>query len=139
MITEMSMLPELIEKNVKAYIIFIEEGKLLLVQEAIGGIRGLWGFPGGGVEKREDPEQAVKREALEEVGYVAGSIKKVGVYIEPDKNSTRHVFKGRVVGGALKLHPDELMDAKWFTLGEIDDLNMRGEWVKEVIKDVFDK
>ncbi len=41
-------------------------GLLLLVRSSVGGD---WKFPGGGVEPRESPEEALAREVLEETGY----------------------------------------------------------------------
>src|SRR3989338_5259110 len=66
------------KKRITAYALIINGDKFLLVQEAVGKIRGLWGLPGGGVKKGELPRQAAEREAEEEVGYNIEIIGKVG-------------------------------------------------------------
>ena len=49
--------------------ILIHEGKILLTQRrAQDSLGGYWEFPGGKVEKGEDPRQAVVRECREECG-----------------------------------------------------------------------
>jgi ADP-ribose pyrophosphatase len=51
-------------------------------------------FPGGVVERGEDPETAVRRELLEETGYVAARVRKLGS-VRPNPaflNNEFHVF-----------------------------------------------
>jgi 8-oxo-dGTP diphosphatase len=49
------------------YGILIHEGKILLTRKTKGPYEGLWDLPGGGIEFGEAPEEALKRELLEEV------------------------------------------------------------------------
>ncbi|MDR0928984.1 MAG: NUDIX domain-containing protein [Oscillospiraceae bacterium] len=51
----------------------LREGRLLQVREISGA-----GFPGGGVQQGETPEEAVRREVLEETGY---AVTRVGACI----------------------------------------------------------
>ena len=123
------------KKRITAYALIINGDKFLLVQEAVGKIRGLWGLPGGGVKKGELPRQAAEREAEEEVGYNIEIIGKVGTYNDKEKMSIRNVFSARVIGGELKTRKIELMDAQWFALEEVQEIKhkLRGEWVWEAI------
>src|SRR3989338_1380977 len=109
-------------------VIIEKEGKVILVQEA-GIDRGQWNHPAGWLDKGENPIAAAKREAEEETGLQVEITHLLGVYnFIKSKNLTedgieRHVLKlvfvGKVIGGTIKLDPEEIMDAKWFTPGEI--------------------
>jgi 8-oxo-dGTP pyrophosphatase MutT (NUDIX family) len=54
-----------------AYGILLKDSKILLTLKRRGPYQGLWDLPGGGIEFGETPEQALKRELLEEVSTVA--------------------------------------------------------------------
>lgn len=61
-----------------AGIVFHANGKVLLMQRANSGE---WGFPAGGVEDGETPEQAARRELMEETGHVhSGELQQIGVF-----------------------------------------------------------
>jgi 8-oxo-dGTP diphosphatase len=49
-----------------AYGVLVKDSKVLLSQKKSGPFQGLWDFPGGGIEFKETPEEALKREFLEE-------------------------------------------------------------------------
>lgn len=50
-----------------AYGVFVQDSKILLTLKKSGPYKGLWDLPGGGIEFGESPEEALKREFLEEV------------------------------------------------------------------------
>src|ERR1700722_7522784 len=53
-----------------AYGIVLLESQILLTQKKSGPYQGLWGLPGGAIEFGETPEDALKRELLEESALV---------------------------------------------------------------------
>jgi 8-oxo-dGTP diphosphatase len=51
--------------------VIVRDGRVLMVHErSLRHGREWWTLPGGGIEPGETPEQAVRREVLEEVGLV---------------------------------------------------------------------
>lgn len=57
-------------KPTAAGILFVHDGRVLLLKRAASAqdAPGTWGFPGGGIEPGETPEQAARREYGEECG-----------------------------------------------------------------------
>ena len=56
-----------------ATLICISENQLLLVKRAVDPGKGMWGLPGGFIEKEETPEMGAERELLEETN-LKGSV-----------------------------------------------------------------
>lgn len=76
-----------------AIAILYRDGKFLMqLRDNIPNIvyPGHWAFFGGHIEPGESPEAALKRELLEEIGYVPSTVSFFGYY--PDPNVLRHVF-----------------------------------------------
>lgn len=122
----------------------VQDRKVLLVQESHPQARGLWSIPLGKVEPHETPEGAAIREAREESGYDIHSEAPIASLdikgqefhsIEPYTEGTDvlHVFRGFVVGGALKAGKG-ILDARWCTAEEAEALPLRGEWVRDIIR-----
>ena len=55
-------------KQLGAYALIIENNKILLIKKNGGPYHGKLDLPGGTIEFGERPEEALKRELLEEVG-----------------------------------------------------------------------
>lgn len=55
-------------KHLGVYGLIIEDGKVVLVRKNGGPYDGKYDFPGGSIEFGETPQQALKRELLEEIG-----------------------------------------------------------------------
>ena len=60
-------------------------GELLLQQKSDDS----WSLPAGAIEPSETPEQAIKREVLEETGYITKKVRLCGVF---GGESFRHVY-----------------------------------------------
>ena len=94
----------------------------------------MWDIPGGHVELNEDPEQTIKREMMEEMGFDAGEIYFFRKYGR--ENLTDNIFWKRA-----DLNPDiiilkEGQRIKYFTREEIKDLHLAFNY-NEVLEDFF--
>lgn len=124
-------------KVVAGCVIRRDDGKYLLVQEKQPKVYGLWNLPAGHVDKGETIEDAAVREAKEESGYDVELGNKIGIYHETVDSPVRHAFVARVIGGQLKIEPEEILDVKWFSYDEIAKMKQEGklrvEWINDAI------
>lgn len=100
-------------------------------------VRGGWTLPGGGLELRESPEQAVVREVAEETGYAVRLTSMLGSAtidlpphdrMLPDGEKFLQLvcllWRGEVTGGELLVEEDGSSDdARWVAVAELDGLD----------------
>lgn len=97
--------------------------KIFATQRGYGEFKGGWEFPGGKVEEGESPEDALKREIMEELGTEI----KVGKYIDtveydyPKFHLSMKCFLCEVVSGELELKEHEA--ARWLGKGQLYDVD----------------
>lgn len=123
-------------------IIFNDEGKFLLTKRQDNG---QWCLPGGAVESGESVAEACIREIFEETGLNVRVKRLVGVYSHPDQlvvykdgNKAFIVaihFEAEIIGGELGLS-NETTDFGYFTLDEIDAMQMLGRHKERVLDTV---
>ncbi|PIZ63773.1 hypothetical protein COY17_00185 [Candidatus Saccharibacteria bacterium CG_4_10_14_0_2_um_filter_52_9] len=110
-----------------------EQGEYLLVQEKIPEAYGKWNLPAGHIDeiegKPELPTQAALREGNEETGYEFELLDDEPLLVD---DQTRpgyrfHTFWARVVGGELRVDHNEILDAGWFDLRAVMELDQSGE------------
>ena len=98
---------------------------IFATQRGYGDFNGGWEFPGGKIEEGETPEEALKREILEEleteisVGELIDTIE----YDYPTFHLSMDCFWAEIVSGDLVLKEHEA--AKWLTKDELDTV----EWL----------
>ena len=115
-------------------------GEILLVQEGKEHVKGEWNLPSGGYAKDdEDVEETIReaavRETLEETGLEVTIEGLIGVYTRDaqrsDKKNTLVIFEGKRNEGKLEPNmEEEILDAKYFSPDEINNLELRFDIMK---------
>ncbi len=118
------------KKSEKAVIAFYDDQGRILLQDrhAITETRAQWGFFGGGIESGETPEQALKREIQEELGFNLEEFEFLNNHkvILPDGESYNKIwqFVGPLKIGLQEMEQREGRSMKLFTLDEVRNLTM---------------
>jgi len=110
-----------------------KEREAVLIRQYRHGVQDvLWEIPGGVVEDDEHPAEGVKRELLEETGYLASSVVQVGkFYPNPAlQTNTMYCFLALDVEKAGEQHLDdgEQIEVHLIPLDEVVAMAKRGEF-----------
>ena len=95
--------------------IIIKEGKVFATQRGYGDWKGWWEFPGGKMEPGETPQEALRREILEELDAEIG----IGELLDtvewdyPAFHLTMHCFLCTLISESM--HLNEHGDAAWLS------------------------
>lgn len=107
---------------VAAVILSDDRQSVFATQRGYGEWKDWWEFPGGKIERGETPQQALKREIMEELATrieVDDRLTTVD-YDYPAFHLTMHCFLCRVCQGHLQLLEHEV--AKWLTKNDLDSV-----------------
>lgn len=102
-----------------------DKNRIFATARGYGDFKGKWEFPGGKIEVGETPQEALRREIIEEldteirVGELIDTIE----YDYPDFHLSMECFWCEIVNGKLKLKEHEA--AKWLTREELHSV----EWL----------
>ena len=96
-----------------------KDGRIFATQRGYGDMKDGWEFPGGKVEAGESPEEALKREILEELDtrIVVEKLLTTVEYDYPKFHLTMHCFMCSIESGNLTLKEHEA--ARWLKRSEI--------------------
>ncbi|MGN6469107.1 MAG: NUDIX hydrolase [Rhizobiaceae bacterium] len=101
--------------------------RFLLVQRGRAPAQGRFAFPGGRLEAGETPEEAARRELLEETGLEVGSLRLIEVMDlggdgrPGDPIFRLHVFTGAYVAGEAAAS-DDAASVGWYDIEEMETL-----------------
>ena len=98
------------------------KSKIFATARGYGELKGGWEFPGGKVEPGETPQQALKREIMEELNteIEVGELIDTIEYDYPTFHLSMDCFWAKVSVGELELKEAEA--AKWLTKVELDSV-----------------
>lgn len=96
--------------------IVIRDGKVLLARHSYGAGRGLLIVPGGYLERGESPEDAVRRELLEETGVTVEPERLIAARF--NQRDWYMAFSARYISGEARSDGDENSQVLWMDCRE---------------------
>ena len=102
--------------------VICRENKIFATQRGYGDYKDWWEFPGGKIEPGESPEQALKREILEELAAEISVGRKIMTveYDYPTFHLSMDCFVCTLIRGEPELLEHEA--AKWLSRSELDSV-----------------
>lgn len=104
--------------------LIIQEGRILLVRRRNNPFTGKWALPAGFLDAHENPEEAVRRECLEETGLVVEVGELLNVFSgreHPRGADIMILYCARTAGGSLQ-PGDDADRAEFFALDALPPL-----------------
>ena len=111
-------------KTIKVAAAIICDGeRIFATQRGYGAWKDYWEFPGGKLEAGETPEEALRREILEELdtGIAVGKRLTTVEYDYPEFHLSMECFLATVTEGNLVLKEHEA--ARWLTPDDLDTVH----------------
>jgi ADP-ribose pyrophosphatase YjhB (NUDIX family) len=113
-------------------VVINEEGRVLLLKHVFRPGSG-WGVPGGFLEKGEQPDEAIRRELLEETGLELESVEMAFVRAHEKPARVEIIYRCRA-RGEVKLEGYEIKSGEWFPPDELpSDLSRDQRWIIKTV------
>lgn len=112
----------------------VEDEKLLIINEYRHAIKQwVYSFPSGMLEKNEHPDEAVKRELLEETGYEIVELKSLGCFYPSYGSTTEKIY---LYAASVEKNTEakrdalELVEVEEISIVEFEELLKKGKFVQ---------
>ena len=102
-----------------AAMIFDEQGRILLFKHTYRKFE--WGIPAGGLEHREQPEQAIIREFFEETGMQIEVQKLLLAESAMEDHSVSLIYLCKIMSGTFK-ESHEISEMKYFDVNDLPQM-----------------
>ena len=99
----------------------VEGREVALVKRGPGVGEGKWSFPAGYVDRGETLQDAVVREAREEIGVEVYPMDLVGLYSRENDPIVLVIYEAKVMGGEITPQ-GEVLEAAWFPVDDLPPL-----------------
>ena len=119
--------------RVAAYALLTQSEQILLcrISEQFPVMTGRWTLPGGGIEWREDPVDAMVREVQEETGLIVENAGLAGVNANSVDTQDKHyhgiriLYHARIVGGSLRNEVNGTTDlCQWWPIDDLSQIEL---------------
>jgi 8-oxo-dGTP diphosphatase len=101
--------------------------RILLIKRKNNPFKDFFALPGGFVNEEEKIEDAVKREAEEELSVKVEPIDILGVYSDPNRDPRGHImstaFICKIISGELKA-ADDAADLQWVEINSLENIKL---------------
>lgn len=103
--------------------VIVDSGRIFATQRGYGDWKDWWEFPGGKIEKGENPEAALQREIREELATEINIVQLLQTveYTYPTFHIKMHCYICSISKGKLTLLEHEA--ARWLEAQELDSVN----------------
>lgn len=120
--------------TVGAMVVWVADGELLLVRSKHGERR--WGFPGGSLDKHEDPIDGARRELLEETGLGCAltDLELVGAHVQEHGRHLDTIFRvllPKPVTAPVTDDTFEIAEIGWWPLDALPPLRTEAETARQ--------
>lgn len=115
-----------------------KNNRFLLVQEAKKEVENQWNLPSGSVNQKEPLIEGAKRECVEESGLKVEPDSLNGVYTDWEPRYETDVmvlcFNSKIISGEIDPKDTDIKQAKFFSPDEIENLELRAEYILKAIR-----
>lgn len=120
-------------------IVMFHEGKLVVVKHDVKGYGVYYLLPGGGIEHSESPEEAIKREAIEECGVEVESVRLLWIksgYTDEDDYMDL-IYLANIKSGDFKIHENEKMVKEIVLIENEEELSKLKFFPRQITDKIF--